>query len=254
MEGRERPGPAARALEGRAALVTGAARGIGEAVARSLARDGANVTVVDLPERSRELTLLASDIAGRPLVADVTWPRAGAFMAEQVEKEHGRLHVLVHNAGVFFERNVQDMAPGDWKRAYGVNLASVVRLTQALESLMAPDGRILGIASIAGLAGVGGQTCYSGSKAGLAEYLCALGRERAGTAMTVNAIAAGFVHTDLTAGLPWYKREIGLRFSGMMQGGLPGDIGNLAAFLASPAAGALTGQVIRACGANLIGW
>jgi len=254
MKGRQWSGKTVRALEGRKALVTGAARGIGAAIARSLAGEGADVTAVDVPEQSGELSLLASEISGRPLVVDVTWPRAGAFMAEQVERDGGRLHILVHNAGVYFDRNLEDMVPEDWKRVYDVNLASVIRLTGALDRLMARDGRIVGIASISGLAGVGGQTCYSGSKAGLAEYLCSLGRERAPGSMTVNAVAAGFVHTNLTAGLPWYKREIGLRFSGMMQGGLPQDIGNLVAFLASPGAAALTGQTIRACGANFIGW
>lgn len=242
-----------RSLEKKVALVTGAARGIGAAITRSLAQEGAEVVLVDVPERSRELADTASRTAGMPLVVDITWPRAPSFIAGKVKKKHGKLDILVHNAGVYLDRRVTDMSPDDWYRVYNINLASVVRLTQALDCMVESGGRILGVGSIAGLAGIGGHTCYSGAKAGLMGYLQSLAGALKGRGITANAIAAGYIHTALTAGLSRFKREMGLRMSGMVQGGIPEDIGNLAAFLAGPGAGGLTGQIIRACGGSLIG-
>ena len=245
--------PSVRTLDKRTALVTGASRGIGAAIARSLAQEGADVIAVDLPERTRELGELAAQLPGFPLVADVAWPKAGAFIAGKIKEQFGSLDILVHNAGIHLDRSLSDMAADDWRSVVNVNLASVVRLTAVLEPLMGEGGRIIGMGSIAGLAGPPGHTCYSGSKAGMAEYLTRMAASLGDRGITVNTIAGGYIQSSLTAGLPRFKKEIGMRLSGMMQGGVPEDIGNLAAFLASPGAGGLTGQVIRACGAAYIG-
>jgi 3-oxoacyl-[acyl-carrier protein] reductase len=241
------------ALEKKVALVTGASRGIGEASARCLAREGAEVVLVDRPEAHEKIREVSADIRGVPLIADLTWPGAPAFIAGEVQKRFGKIDILVHNAGVYLECRLASMTPETWKSVWDVNLGAVIRLTQALDPLLRDGGRIVGIGSIAGLTGIGGQTCYSGSKAGLMEYLRALARAMEGRTVAVNAIAAGHVRTSLTSGIPWWQDEIGQRMSALMQGGIPEDIGNFVVFLTGPGAASLNGQVIRACGGHLIG-
>lgn len=252
-EGWGPPASFVRLLEGKTALVTGAAQGIGAAAARGLAGEGAEVIVVDRPEKDEALGAVASDIGGTPLVVDLTWPRADSYIAEEVKKDGGRLDIVVHNAGVYLDRRLEDMEPDDWRRTFDVNLASAMRLTEALDPLVSDGGRIIGLSSIAGLTGIPGHVCYSGSKAGMAAYLRSLAGAMHSRRVTVNAVAPGFVYTELTSELSWLYREVGLKMSGLMQGGIPEDIANLVVFLAGPGSAGLTGRVIRACGGHYIG-
>ena len=249
------PGPFkyVRSLEDKVALVTGAARGMGAGIAGCLRREGARVVLVDRPESREELRAVAAGMEGLPLVADVTWPRAGAFLREEVEKEFGKLDILVHNAGIHMDRNVADMTSEQWRSIIDVNLASAMRLTRELETLIPDHGRIVGIASIAGLGGVAGETAYSGSKAGLAGYLTALAKKLKNRRIAVIPLAVGYINTAMTESLPRFHQEMGRRLTALLQGGETDDIGNLIVFLAGPCGIALTGQTIRACGGMMLG-
>lgn len=241
-------------LAGRTALVTGAARGIGEAVAATLARDGARVVCLDVPGAAPELDAVAGRLGGTALALDITSPDAGARILAALPSEG--LDVLVHNAGITRDRRLVNMAAERWSSVLDVNLASVLRSTDALLSAggLRSGGRIVATASIAGLAGNAGQTNYAASKAGVAGLVRALApRAAAEHGVTVNAVAPGFIETKMTAAVPLFIREAGRRMNSLGQGGLPVDVAETTAWLAHPASGAVNGQVVRVCGQSLLG-
>lgn len=242
-----------RPLAGRTALVTGGARGIGAAVAETLARDGAHVVVLDVPQASEEARQLASRIGGRALALDITGGDAGERIAAELPDG---LDVLVHNAGITRDRRLVNMPAERWSSVLDVNLASVLRTTDTLlaKGTLRRGGRIVATASIAGLAGNAGQTNYAASKAGIAGLVRALGpRALAGHGVTVNAVAPGFIETKMTAAVPLFIREAGRRMNSLAQGGVPGDVAETTAWLAHPASGGVNGQVVRVCGQSLLG-
>jgi 3-oxoacyl-[acyl-carrier protein] reductase len=243
--------PWVRPLEGKTALVTGAARGIGEATVRLLAQEGAHVVCLDRPADDAPTSQVAREIGGTVLLVDVTDAEAPAKIA----RELGKVDIVVHNAGITRDKTLANMKPELWDQAMGVNLASVVKITDALlkNNLLNDGGRIICLSSVAGLAGNMGQTNYAASKAGVAGFVRGLAPELAKRGITVNAIAPGFIETRLTAAIPVMIREVGRRLAALGQGGLPRDIGDLVTFLSSPGAQGLTGQVIRACGGAFIG-
>ncbi len=251
----ESPAPedADRPLTGRTALVTGAARGIGEAVAAALARDGAEVVVLDVPQAEEDARRVAERIGGSVLLLDMTAADAGARIAEALP---GGLDVLVHNAGITRDRRLVNMAKDRWSSVLDVNLGSVLRTTDALleAGALRRDGRIVATASIAGIAGNAGQTNYGASKAGVTGFIRALApRALAGHGVTVNAVAPGFIETKMTAAVPLFIREAGRRMNSLAQGGLPVDVAETAAWFAHPGSGAVNGQVVRVCGQSLLG-
>ncbi|MFH8802594.1 3-oxoacyl-ACP reductase [Streptomyces sp. NPDC017936] len=242
-----------RPLAGRTALVTGAARGIGEAVAETLARDGARVVVLDVPQAEPDARRVADRLGGRALALDITAADAGERIAAELPDG---LDVLIHNAGVTRDRRLVNMPADRWSSVLDVNLASVLRTTDALlaEGALRPGGRIVATASIAGLAGNAGQTNYGASKAGVAGLVRALApRALAEHGVTVNAVAPGFIETRMTAAVPLLIREAGRRMNSLAQGGLPVDVAETTAWLAHPASGAVNGQVVRVCGQSLLG-
>ncbi|WP_221353281.1 3-oxoacyl-ACP reductase [Streptomyces beigongshangae] len=243
----------AKPLAGRTALVTGAARGIGEAVAAALARDGARVVCLDVPAAGAALTAVAGRLGGVALPLDITADDAGARIAEALP---GGLDVLVHNAGITRDRRLVNMPAERWSPVLEVNLASVLRTTDALLSggTLRVGGRIVATASIAGIAGNAGQTNYAASKAGIVGLVRSLGpRALAEYGVTVNAVAPGFIETRMTAAVPLLIREAGRRMNSLAQGGLPVDVAETTAWLASPGSGAVNGQVVRVCGQSLLG-
>ncbi len=251
----ESPAPedADRPLTGRTALVTGAARGIGEAVAQALARDGAEVVVLDVPQAEEDARRVAERIGGSVLLLDMTAADAGARIAEALP---GGLDVLVHNAGITRDRRLVNMPKDRWSSVLDVNLGSVLRTTDALleAGALRRDGRIVATASIAGIAGNAGQTNYGASKAGVAGFVRALApRALAGHGVTVNAVAPGFIETKMTAAVPLLIREAGRRMNSLAQGGLPVDVAETTAWFAHPGSGAVNGQVVRVCGQSLLG-
>jgi 3-oxoacyl-[acyl-carrier protein] reductase len=247
------PGDWDRPLSGRTALVTGAARGIGEAVAETLARDGARVVVLDVPQAEAEAERVAARLGGTALALDITAPDAGERIAAALPDG---LDVLVHNAGITRDRRLVNMPAERWSPVLEVNLASVRRTTDALlaAGTLGPGGRIVATASIAGLAGNAGQTNYGASKAGVVGLVRSLApRALAEHGVTVNAVAPGFIETKMTAAVPLLIREAGRRMNSLAQGGLPVDVAETTAWLAHPASGAVNGQVVRVCGQSLLG-
>ncbi|MEU2064129.1 3-oxoacyl-ACP reductase [Streptomyces sp. NPDC013455] len=242
-----------RPLAGRTALVTGAARGIGEAVAGTLARDGARVVVLDVPAAEADARRVAERLGGTALTLDITAADAGERIAAALPDG---LDVLVHNAGITRDRRLANMPADRWAAVLDVNLASVLRTTDALLAggALRSGGRIVATASIAGLAGNAGQTNYGASKAGVAGLVRSLApRALAGHGVTVNAVAPGFIETRMTAAVPLFIREAGRRMNSLAQGGLPADVAETTAWLAHPASGTVNGQVVRVCGQSLLG-
>lgn len=244
--------PRVRPLEGKTALVTGAARGIGAATARALASEGAHVLCMDRPEEAPELSQLARALSGTPVLVDVTAPEAADVLRAAAEARGG-LDVLVHNAGVTRDKTLARMKPAQWDAVLAVNLEAVVHLTRALEPLLRDDGRILALSSVAGLAGNMGQTAYAATKAGVVGFVRAEAERLAWRGVTANAVAPGFIETRMTAAVPLVIREGARRLSALGQGGLPEDVAEAITFLATPGAQGLTGQALRVCGGALIG-
>ncbi|GGO52846.1 3-oxoacyl-ACP reductase [Streptomyces lasiicapitis] len=245
----ELPHPA-RLLAGRTALVTGAARGIGAAVAEVLARDGARVVVLDVPSAEEELVRVAERVGGTALPLDITANDAGERIAAALP---GDLGILVHNAGITRDRRLANMAADRWSSVVDVNLASVLRTTDFLlkSGTVRRGGRIVATASISGLAGNAGQTNYAASKAGVVGFVrCLAPRALAEYGVTVNAVAPGFIESRMTAAVPLLLREAGRRMNSLGQGGLPVDVAETVAWLAT---GAVNGQTIRVCGQSLLG-
>ncbi|WP_406484439.1 3-oxoacyl-ACP reductase [Streptomyces microflavus] len=250
------PGPAAdpaAPLTGRTALVTGAARGIGAAVASVLARDGARVIVLDVPGAREELERTADRLGATALPLDITAPDAADRIAAAVPDGLG---VLVHNAGITRDRRLANMPADRWASVIEVNLDSVLRTTDELldAGVITRGGRIVATASIAGIAGNTGQTNYAASKAGIIGLVRSLGpRAAADHGVTVNAVAPGFIETKMTAAVPLFIREAGRRMNSLSQGGLPVDVAEAVAWFAQPDSTAVNGQVLRVCGQSLLG-
>ena len=248
------PGDPEKPLAGRTALVTGAARGIGEAVAATLARDGALVVCLDVPAAGGDLTAVAERLGGVALPLDITADDAGARITDALPG--GQLDVLVHNAGITRDRRLVNMPAERWSSVLDVNLASVLRTTDVLLSggALRAGGRVVATASIAGIAGNAGQTNYAASKAGVVGLVRSLApRALSEYGVTVNAVAPGFIETKMTAAVPLFIREAGRRMNSLAQGGLPVDVAETTAWFAHPGSGAVNGQVVRVCGQSLLG-
>ena len=246
--------PVTRPLEGRVALITGAARGIGAATAQLMAREGAHVVVLDRPEDDGPASRVARDVDGSVLLADVSHPETPRRIADELTERFGGVDVVVHNAGITRDKTLRRMKPELWDQAVDINLGAVVRITDALlEGPLRDGGRLVMLSSIAGLAGNVGQTNYAASKSGLVGLVENLAAKTAKHGITVNAVAPGFIETRLTAAMPVMIREAARRMSALGQGGLPEDVGQLITFLATPGADGLTGQVVRVCGGALVG-
>ncbi len=244
-----------RPLAERVAAVTGAARGIGAAIAETLARDGAQVISIDVPAAGDALSEAANRIGGTALRLDVTDPGAPQRLADHVAERHGKLDVMVHNAGITRDKTLGRMSEEQWDAVLAVNLSSQERLNGELlgRDLVGAGGRIIGVASVSGIAGNRGQANYATSKAGVIGIVEALAPPMADRGATINAVAPGFIETQMTAAMPLATREVARRINSLSQAGLPIDVAETIAWLASPASAAVNGNVVRVCGQQLIG-
>ncbi|QDY05895.1 3-oxoacyl-ACP reductase [Micromonospora sp. HM134] len=254
-------GPAAapadwdRPLAGQVVLVTGAARGIGAAVARVLARDGAQVVALDVPAAGDALAAVVNEIGGTAVQLDLTGADAPTRLADHLADRHGRIDVVVHNAGITRDRTLGRMDADRWDAVLDVNLSSQERINDVLleRGLIPEGGRLVAVSSIAGIAGNRGQTNYATSKAGVIGLVDALAPALVERGISVNAVAPGFIETRLTARIPLVIREAGRRMNSLAQGGLPVDVAETIGWLAWPASAAVSGNVVRVCGQSLLG-
>jgi 3-oxoacyl-[acyl-carrier protein] reductase len=236
------------------ALVTGAARGIGAAIARTLARDGARVVCADLPAAGESLAAVANDIAATTLAVDIAADDAPARIGAHLRQRFGGVDVVVHNAGITRDKLLVNMKPEAWAAVLEVNLNAQLRINdELLGGVLRPAGRIVCLSSTSGIAGNRGQTNYSASKAGIIGMVRATASLLSETGGTINAVAPGFIDTDMTRHMPFATREVARRLNSLQQAGLPIDVAEAVAWLASPGAGAVNGQVLRVCGQNLVG-
>jgi 3-oxoacyl-[acyl-carrier protein] reductase len=242
-------------LAGKAAVVTGASRGIGEAIAETLARDGAEVVCLDVPAQGDALTEVANRIEGSALQLDITADDAPASLVEHMRQRHGGVDVVVHNAGVTRDKTLGKMDDERWDMVLGINLEAPLRINEALlsDGALRPGGRIVGVSSVSGVAGNRGQVNYATSKAGVIGMVDALAPVVAPRPATINAVAPGFIETQMTAAMPLPTREAGRRMNSLSQGGLPVDVAETVAWLASPGSDGVNGNVVRVCGQALIG-
>ncbi|MEO7197259.1 MAG: 3-oxoacyl-ACP reductase, partial [Solirubrobacterales bacterium] len=244
-----------RPLHGKVALVTGASRGIGEAIARTLERDGAHVVGLDVPALAGELETVISSIGGSAIAADITDPATPALICDELSANHGGVDVVVHNAGVTRDKTLGGMDEDRWSLLMEINLTSEERMNDALieRDVLNENARIVCVSSMSGIAGNAGQTNYSTSKAGVIGMVQSMSSTLAGSGATINAVAPGFIETQMTAAMPIGPREAGRRMNSLSQGGLPVDVAETIAWFASPASTGLNGNVVRVCGQSLIG-
>ena len=240
-------------LAGKTAVVTGASRGIGEAIAHVLSRDGAHVICLDVPQQQADLDRVASEIGGSTLAIDITAADAGQKIKEAAVAQGG-VDIIVHNAGITRDKTLANMKPELWDLVININLSAIERVNDYLlehDGLNA-NGRIVCVSSISGIAGNLGQTNYAASKAGVigvVKFTAPILKN----GITINAVAPGFIETQMTAAIPFAIREAGRRMNSMSQGGLPVDVAETIALFASTASTGLNGNVVRVCGQSLLG-
>ena len=241
-----------RPLAGRKALVTGAARGLGASIAETLARDGAQLILLDVPSAKADLDALAARLGGHSIALDICAANAAQ---ELVEHLGDGVDIVVHNAGITRDKTLANMTPEFWDSVIAVNLNAPQVLTKALldSGTLRDNGRVILLASISGIAGNRGQTNYAASKAGLIGLAQAWAPMLAERGISINAVAPGFIETQMTAHIPFALREAGRRMSSLGQGGLPQDVAEAVAWLAQPGSGAVSGQALRVCGQSILG-
>lgn len=249
-----------RPLAGLVGIVTGAARGIGATIAEVFARDGATVVAVDIEASAQALQETAGRVGGTALPLDVTAPDAVERITAHLREHFGEVNggtadILVNNAGITRDKLLANMDDARWDAVVAVNLIAPLTLTEGLvaNGSIGSGGRIIGLSSMAGIAGNRGQTNYAATKAGMIGLTQALAPTLAAQGITINAVAPGFIETAMTAAIPLATREVGRRLNSLYQGGEPVDVAEAIAYFASPASNAVTGNVIRVCGQAMLG-
>jgi 3-oxoacyl-[acyl-carrier protein] reductase len=240
------------AFEGQVALVTGASRGIGAAIAQELAARGLKVvgTATTDDGAARITAALAAHAGCKGARLDVNDAASAEALIDAIVKEHGGLHVLVNNAGITRDTLAMRMKDDDWDAVLDTNLKAVFRMSRAVMRTMMKQryGRIVSITSVVGASGNPGQANYAAAKAGVAGMTRALARELGSRGITANCVAPGFIETDMTAALPEEQQKALLGQIPLGHLGKPADIAHTVAWLASPQAGYVTGQEIHVNG------
>lgn len=241
-------------LKGKTALITGAARGIGRAIALRFAESGADVAFTDL-NRDENMETLEKEIRGMGLrcqgyASDASDFSGAEALVDQVAQAFGTIDILVNNAGITRDNILLRMTEADWDLVIRVNLKSVFNMTKAVQKYMIKQrsGSIINMSSVVGVNGNAGQSNYSASKAGLIGFTRSIAKELGSRNIRCNAIAPGFIETEMTARLPADVREAWIKEIPLKRGGSPEDVADIALFLASGLSGYVTGQVISVCG------
>jgi len=238
-------------LKGQVALVTGASRGIGAAIAQELAQRGVVVVgTATTDEGAARVTAALEAQGGRGVKLDVTDAAASEACIEGIVKQHGGLQILVNNAGITRDMLAMRLKDEDWDAVLDTNLKAVFRMSRAVLRTMMKQryGRIVNITSVVGASGNPGQANYAAAKAGVAGLTRALARELGSRAITVNCVAPGFIETDMTAALAEEQQKALLGQIPLGHLGRPADVAHAVAFLASPQAGYVTGQELHVNG------
>lgn len=241
-------------LDGKTALITGGARGIGKAIAIAYATEGANVAFSDLKydeiAESLEKELEAFGVKAKGYASDASSFEGSEELINKVVEDFGRIDVLVNNAGITRDNLLMRMTEADWDLVIKVNLKSIFNMTKAVQKVMLKQrfGSIINMSSVVGLDGNAGQSNYSASKAGLIGFTKSIAMEIGSRNIRCNAIAPGFIETEMTAKLPEEVRNGWAEKIPLRRGGKPEDVANVALFLASELSSYVTGQVISVCG------
>lgn len=249
------PADLTKPLAGKVALVTGASRGLGEADMRTLARDGATVIGLDVPPLEADLKALAEELGGGYIVGDITAEDAPKTIAAYIKDHYGSVDLVVHNAGITRDKRLRNMKAENWQLVVDISVGAPQRITDELldQGLINAGGTVIGIASIAGIAGNNGQTNYASAKAGVIGWIQSLSERVAKDGITANVVAPGFMETEMVKTIPLGIREAGRRMNSMSQGGLPVDVAEAIAWFANPGSGAVSGNVLGVNGQMLLG-
>ena len=247
-------------LRGQVAVVSGASRGIGRAIALRLAREGADLALLARSEEGlsgvvSEARDLHRDRKVLPIACDVGVAKNVQEAIERITGELGRIDILVNNAGITRDNLLLRMSEEEWDEVLAVNLKSVFNLSKAVarHMLRSRSGRIVNVTSVVGLIGNAGQANYAASKGGIIAFTFSLARELASRGITVNAVAPGFIDTDMTAAMPEEARKSFSERIPLGRFGRPEDVAEVVVFLSGPSAGYITGEVIRVDGGLAIG-
>lgn len=230
------------------ALVTGASRGIGKAIAVELAKNKVDI-IINYHKDEKEALKVAEEIKkigvdSMAVKADVSSFDECAAMIEAVKKKFGFLDILVNNAGALSDKSLKNMAKEQWDLVLKTNLDGTFNVTKNALPLIRENGRIINISSIVGISGNFGQTNYAASKAGIIGFTKSLAKELGKHKITVNAVAPGFIDTEMTKNIPFIRKKIMMAMIPVGRAGMPEDVANLVAFLASDKSSYITGEVI----------
>ena len=242
-------------LEGKTALITGAARGIGKAIAVEYAKHGANIAftdlVIDEVGQATEQELASYGVKVKGYASNAADFEATHAVVKQIHEEFGSIDVLVNNAGITKDTLMMRMSEAQWDAVINVNLKSAFNFIHAVTPVMARQrgGSIINMSSVVGVSGNAGQCNYSASKAGMIGLAKSIAKEMGPRGIRANCIAPGFIITEMTAALPESVREAWNQLIPLRRGGTPEDVANVALFLASDLSSYVSGQVIHCCGA-----
>ena len=242
-------------LKGKTAVITGAARGIGRQIALSFAKDGADIAFTDLKmdenmqSLEKELTLIG--VRAKAYSSDASDYTQTGEVVDQIVKDFGKIDILVNNAGITRDTLLMRMEEETWDMVIKVNLKSVFNFTKAVQKIMLKQrsGSIINMSSVVGVSGNAGQANYSASKAGIIGFTKSVAKELGSRNVRCNAIAPGFIITDMTAKLPEEVRNEWIKAIPLRRGGTPEDVANACLFLGSDLSSYISGQVINVCGA-----
>lgn len=249
-------------LSNRICVVTGGAGGIGSATVKRLASEGATVIIADVPQMEERAKSLLSDTSTSLstskvsfMGADLTNEDARKQLLDTIKEKFGRIDVLINNAGITRDKTLKNMPEHYWDQVIAINLTAVINLSEEALALglITEGGRIISTSSISGIAGNFGQTNYTATKAALIGYSASRSKALKTQGITINAIAPGYIETDMVKTMPLMTRIFAERLTSLAQAGKPEDIAEAMAFLAHPGAQSINGQVLRVCGGSFLG-